>query len=54
MADLTARDIMTPDPITVAPDTKVTEAAKIMTERTSALCRWSKAAGSSGLSPRAI
>jgi len=29
----TARDIMTPDPITVTPDASVTDAAKIMVER---------------------
>ncbi|MDO8964687.1 MAG: CBS domain-containing protein [Coriobacteriia bacterium] len=33
MADLTARDIMTPDPITVSPELGVTEAAKLMTEK---------------------
>jgi CBS domain-containing protein len=32
MADLTARDIMTPDPVTVAPDVQVTEAAKMMSD----------------------
>jgi CBS domain-containing protein len=32
MAELKARDIMTPDPITVSPDTGVVEAAKLMTE----------------------
>jgi CBS domain-containing protein len=31
MADLTARDIMTPDPVTVGPDMTVTEAAHLMT-----------------------
>lgn len=31
MAELTARDIMTPDPVTVGPDTTVTDAAQIMT-----------------------
>lgn len=33
MADLTARDIMTPDPTTVTRDLSVTEAARIMTEK---------------------
>lgn len=33
MADTRARDIMTPDPATIAPDASVTEAAKVMTER---------------------
>lgn len=32
MADLLARDIMTPDPVVVDPDTNVTEAAKMMAE----------------------
>lgn len=32
MADLKARDIMTPDPLVIAPDAPVTQAAKIMTE----------------------
>lgn len=32
MAELTARDIMTPDPLTVAPDLSVTEAARLMVE----------------------
>jgi CBS domain-containing protein len=32
MADLTARDIMTPDPITVTRDLSVTDAAKLMAE----------------------
>lgn len=33
MAELTARDIMTPDPTTVAPDLSVTEAARIMVDK---------------------
>lgn len=33
MADLTARDIMTPEPVTVGPDTGVTDAARVMAER---------------------
>ena len=33
MADLVARDIMTPDPISVSRDLSVTEAAKIMVDR---------------------
>lgn len=33
MAELTARDIMTPDPVTVTRDLSVTEAAKLMAER---------------------
>jgi CBS domain-containing protein len=33
MPELTARDIMTPDPVTVAPDVTVTEAAQIMMEK---------------------
>lgn len=33
MADLTARDIMTPDPITVGPGSSVTDAAQLMTEQ---------------------
>jgi CBS domain-containing protein len=33
MADLTARDIMTPDPLTVARDLSVTDAARLMVER---------------------
>lgn len=33
MAELTARDIMTPDPVTVGPETSVTDAAQIMTEK---------------------
>lgn len=33
MAELTARDIMTPDPATISPAAKVTEAAKMMVER---------------------
>jgi CBS domain-containing protein len=33
MTDLVAKDIMTPDPVTVAPDTTVTEAARLMSER---------------------
>lgn len=32
MAELKARDIMTPDPITVSPDAGVVEAARLMTE----------------------
>ncbi len=32
MADLTARDIMTPDPLTVSPEAGVVEAAKLMTD----------------------
>lgn len=32
MAELKARDIMTPDPITVAPDAGVVEAARLMTD----------------------
>ncbi|HSK46634.1 MAG TPA: CBS domain-containing protein [Coriobacteriia bacterium] len=32
MADLTAREIMTPDPVTVAPDATVVDAAKLMAE----------------------
>lgn len=32
MADITARDIMTPDPVTISPDAGVTEAAKIMAD----------------------
>lgn len=32
MADLKARDIMTADPLVIAPDAAVTEAAKVMTE----------------------
>ncbi len=32
MADLTARDIMTPDPVVVTADLTVTEAAKLMAE----------------------
>jgi CBS domain-containing protein len=33
MSDLVAKDIMTPDPVTVAPDMTVTEAARLMSER---------------------
>jgi CBS domain-containing protein len=33
MGELTARDIMTPDPITVGPDESVTEAAHLMATR---------------------
>ena len=33
MADMTARDIMTPDPITVGPEMTVTDAAQLMTEK---------------------
>ncbi|HEY5468030.1 MAG TPA: CBS domain-containing protein [Coriobacteriia bacterium] len=33
MSELVARDIMTSDPVTVAPDTTVTEAARLMSER---------------------
>jgi CBS domain-containing protein len=33
MADKTARDIMTPDPVTVAPDLTVTDAAKLMVSK---------------------
>ena len=33
MADLTARDIMTPDPVTIGPDATVTEAACLMVEK---------------------
>jgi len=33
MTDLTARDIMTPDPVTVGPDLSVTEAAHLMSEK---------------------
>jgi len=33
MAELTARDIMTPDPVVVSPDVKVTDAAKLMSEQ---------------------
>ena len=33
MAELTARDIMTPDPVTVTREMTVTEAAKVMTEQ---------------------
>jgi CBS domain-containing protein len=33
MTELTARDIMTPDPVTVGPDASVTDAARIMAER---------------------
>lgn len=33
MADLTARDIMTVDPVTVAADLSVTEAARLMVDR---------------------
>ncbi len=33
MADLTARDIMTADPITVGSDTTVTEAARLMSDK---------------------
>lgn len=32
MAELTARDIMTAGPMTISPDTKVTDAAKLMVE----------------------
>lgn len=32
MADLKARDIMTPDPLVIGPDAQVTEAARIMSE----------------------
>ena len=33
MADKTVRDIMTPDPVTVAPDMSVTDAARLMVDR---------------------
>ena len=33
MSELTARDIMTPDPVTVAPDLSVSDAAHLMSER---------------------
>lgn len=33
MADLTARDIMTPDPVVITSDAAVTEAARLMSER---------------------
>lgn len=33
MAEIRAKDIMTPDPVTVSPDAGVTEAAKLMVER---------------------
>ena len=33
MTELTARDIMTPDPVTVGPDETVTDAAHLMSER---------------------
>jgi len=33
MSEPTARDIMTPDPVTVSPDTTVTDAAHLMSER---------------------
>jgi CBS domain-containing protein len=33
MTELVARDIMTPNPVTVAPDLSVTEAAHLMSER---------------------
>lgn len=33
MAELTARDIMTPDPVTVSPDAGVVDAAKLMADR---------------------
>jgi len=32
MADLTARDIMTPDPVVIGPSAKVTDAAKLMAD----------------------
>lgn len=32
MADITARDIMTPDPVTIGPEAGVTDAAKVMSE----------------------
>jgi CBS domain-containing protein len=33
MAELTAKDIMTPDPVTVGPETSVTDAAHIMSSK---------------------
>jgi CBS domain-containing protein len=33
MSDLTARDIMTPDPVTIGPEVSVTDAAHLMTTR---------------------
>lgn len=33
MTDLVARDIMTPNPVTISPDTTVTDAAHLMTEK---------------------
>jgi CBS domain-containing protein len=33
MSELVARDIMTPDPVTVGPDTTVTEAARLMSDK---------------------
>lgn len=33
MADITARDIMTPDPVTIGPDAGVTDAAKLMADK---------------------
>lgn len=33
MAGLTARDIMTPDPVTIRPDATVTEAARLMVDK---------------------
>ena len=33
MTELSARDIMTPDPFTIAPDATVTEAARILVEK---------------------
>ncbi len=33
MSEATARDIMTPDPVTTAPDTAVTDAARLMVDR---------------------
>lgn len=33
MTELSARDIMTPDPFTIAPDAMVTEAARILVEK---------------------
>ncbi len=33
MPDLTARDLMTPDPVTVAPDVPVKEAARLMVDQ---------------------
>src|SRR5678816_1762325 len=49
---LVVKEVMTSDVVATSPDTPLAEAARVMLEKKSAVCPWSRGAGSWGSSRR--